>query len=105
LSLYEDDGVSPAYEKGAFRRTSVTYQSSAAGAEIDVAAPIGPFQTAPRTLIFSVRAGVKATAATLDGKPLSAIQAGQSGAGWWKAADGVSVQFADDSKAHKLTLR
>jgi len=104
-SLYEDDGVSPAYAKGAFRRTSVTYQSSAAGAEITVGAPAGPYQAASRTFAFSVRGGHPVTAASLDGKPLASIQSGQSGAGWWKSADGITVQFADDSKAHKVTLR
>jgi alpha-glucosidase len=104
-SLYEDDGTSPAYAKGAFRRTSVSYQASAAGAEINLAAPAGPFQTAPRTLVFSVHAGLKAANVTLDGKPLAAIQSGQSGAGWYKSADGISVQFADDGKAHKVSLR
>jgi alpha-glucosidase len=104
-SLYEDDGVSPAYAKGAFRRTSVTYQSSAAGAEITVGAPAGPYQAASRTFAFSVRGGHPVTAASLDGKSLASIQSGQSGAGWWKSADGITVQFADDSKAHKVTLR
>ena len=36
-SLYEDDGVSPAYRNGVERRTTVTYRSS----EIDVSAPTG----------------------------------------------------------------
>jgi alpha-glucosidase len=104
-SLYEDDGVSPAYTKGAFHRTSVSYQASATGAEINLSAPAGSFQTAPRTLVFSIHAGPKAATLTLDGKPLTAIQSGQSGAGWWKSADGITVQFADDGKAHEVTLR
>jgi alpha-glucosidase len=104
-SLYEDDGVSPAYAKGAFRRTAVTYQSSASGAEITVGAPAGPYQSAPRTFAFSVRGGHQVKDASLDGKPLASLQAGQSGAGWFKSADGVTVQFADDSKAHKVSLR
>src|SRR5208283_4627801 len=35
MSLYEDDGVSQAYLSGAVRRTTVTYQASAAGAVIE----------------------------------------------------------------------
>jgi hypothetical protein len=104
-ALYEDDGVSPAYAKGAFRRTSVTYQTSVAGSEITVGAAAGPYQTAPRSLVFSVRSGQPVKEAALDGKPLATIQSGQSGPGWWKSADGVTVQFADDSKAHKVILR
>jgi len=103
-SLYEDDGASPAYTQGAFRRTAVAYQAAASGAEINLGAPAGSFQAAPRTLVFSIRAGLKAASVTLDGKPLAAIQAGKSGAGWWKSAGEVNVQFADDGKAHKVSL-
>jgi alpha-glucosidase len=104
-SLYEDDGASPAYEKGTFRRTAVSYQASAAGAEITLSAPAGPYQTAARTLAFSIHAGLKAANVMLDGKPLAAIQSSQSGAGWWKSADGFTVQFPDDGKPHKAALR
>ena len=83
----------------------MTYQASGAGAEINLSAPAGPFQTAPRTLVFSIRAGLKAANVTLDGKPLAALQVGKSGAGWWKSTDAVNIQLADDSKAHKVTLR
>jgi alpha-glucosidase len=51
VSLYEDDGVSPAYRNGVERRTAVTYRSS----EIDVSAPSGSYQPGPRNLIFEVR--------------------------------------------------
>lgn len=104
-ALYEDDGVSPAYSKGAFRRTVVSYRATAKGAEIDLAAPAGPFQATPRTLAFSVHAALKPAKVSLDGKALAAIQSGQTGAGWRKAGDTINVQFADDSKAHRLTLR
>ncbi len=104
-ALYEDDGTSPAYTKGAFRRTALSYQASSAGAEITVGAAAGPYQTAPRTFVFSVRKGQPVKEASIDGKPLAGIQSGQAGAGWWKSADGVTVQFADDGKAHKVTLR
>jgi alpha-glucosidase len=50
VSLYEDDGVSPAYRNGVERRTIVTYKST----EIDVSAPTGTFQLGPRNLAFSV---------------------------------------------------
>lgn len=104
-TLYEDDGVSPAYAKGAFRRTAVSYQATAKGAEIDLDAPTGPFQTSPRTLAFSVHAVLKTARVKLDGKALAAIQSGQTGAGWWKSPDAITVQFADDGKAHKVSLR
>jgi alpha-glucosidase (family GH31 glycosyl hydrolase) len=49
-SLYEDDGVSPAYRDGVERRTTVTYRRS----EIDVSAPTGTYQPGPRNLVFAV---------------------------------------------------
>jgi len=50
LSLYEDDGVSPAYRDGVARRTTVTYDSSG----IDVGAPTGSYQPGARNLVFNV---------------------------------------------------
>jgi len=49
-SLYEDDGVSPAYRNGVERRTTVTYRSS----EIDVSAPTGSYQPGARNVVFTV---------------------------------------------------
>ena len=49
-SLYEDDGVSPAYRNGAERRTVVTYKPS----EIDVSAPTGTYQPGPRNMVFTI---------------------------------------------------
>jgi alpha-glucosidase len=78
-SLYEDDGVSPAYERGVFRRTKVTYQPSATGREISVGAPEGSYQPAARKFVFTVRSG----------RPDS-----QS-----------SAQIADDGRPHKIPVR
>lgn len=52
-SLYEDDGVSPAYRNGAERRTTLSYQSS----RVTLSAPAGSYQPGPRTMVFSVHAG------------------------------------------------
>ena len=48
MSLYEDDGVSPAYRNGVERRTAVTYRS----AEAAVSAPTGSYQPGPRNFLF-----------------------------------------------------
>jgi alpha-glucosidase len=50
VSLYEDDGVSPAYRNGVYRRTTVTYQSS----QIEVTAPTGSYQPGARKFVFSI---------------------------------------------------
>jgi len=60
VSLYEDDGVSPAYKNGVERRTTVTYQSP----EIIVGAATGTYQPGARNLVFEVHP------ATPGGKPV-----------------------------------
>ena len=54
-SLYEDDGVSPAYRNGVYRRTGVTY----AEGEVNVSAPEGSFQPGARELLFTLPDGSK----------------------------------------------
>ncbi len=54
-ALYEDDGVSPAYQNGVSRRTEVTYQSSDTGGSLDMSAPAGSYQPGARKFIFVIR--------------------------------------------------
>jgi alpha-glucosidase len=105
LSLYEDDGLSPAYLSGAVRRTAVTYQGAAAGAGIEVSAPTGSYQTGARVLIFAVRFVPAVKEVLLDGKLLPSISAGQTGQGWGKSGDSVSVQFDDDGRQRRVEIR
>jgi alpha-glucosidase len=51
-TLYEDDGLSPAYRTGVFRRTKVTLSKQRGRAQVRVDAPEGSFQTPARTLRF-----------------------------------------------------
>jgi alpha-glucosidase len=53
MSLYEDDGVSPAYRDGVFRRTNVTYEKGA----VEVAASTGSYQPGTREMIFTMGSG------------------------------------------------
>jgi alpha-glucosidase len=67
-SLYEDDGVSPAYRNGVERRTTVTYQLF----KIDVSAPTGSYQPGPRNLVFAVHPTTRASKPVQfadDGRP------------------------------------
>jgi alpha-glucosidase len=50
VSLYEDDGASPAYKNGVERRTTVTYQSP----ELNISAAIGSYNPGARNLVFEV---------------------------------------------------
>ncbi len=90
-SLYEDDGASPAYRDGAFRRTNIGYRDG----EIDVGAPEGSYQPGARRLIFTIQSAPRAGEALLDGKSLPLKKPGGA----------VSVEFADDGRAHKVVLR
>ena len=46
-SLYEDDGLTEAYRKGSFRRTSLSYRHTPAGDRIDLSAPKGELSSRP----------------------------------------------------------
>jgi alpha-glucosidase len=54
-TLYEDDGLSPAYKQGAFRRTSLKVARSAKGYAIRIAAPLGQFDPGPRKFSFVIK--------------------------------------------------
>ena len=58
VSLYEDDGVSPAYHNGVERRTVVTYKTS----EINLSAPTGSYQPGARKFEFVVHSAAGASA-------------------------------------------
>lgn len=56
-SLYEDDGLSPAYRTGAFRRTQITVTRAGVGYAGRVSAPAGTFSPGSRTLAFTIKPG------------------------------------------------
>jgi len=105
LSLYEDDGLSPAYLNGAFRRTAIIYRSAGTETGIDVAAPEGSYKTPARAWIFTIPNARSAASVVLDGAPLASRQAAASGPGWWQSGSALSIQIDDDGRAHKLAIR
>ncbi|HLH20124.1 MAG TPA: TIM-barrel domain-containing protein [Bryobacteraceae bacterium] len=74
--LYEDDGLSQAYLEGAIRRTHLSYRAGPGGAVIDVAAPEGPYQPAPRRFQFIVR-----------------------------PSNAIAIELRDDGRPHHIRLR
>jgi len=56
-NLYEDDGSSPAYKHGAFRRTAVGIKRGAGGHVLSLTAPVGSYQTAARKFNFVIKSG------------------------------------------------
>ena len=93
-SLYEDDGASPAYLRGAFRRTTLAL----AGGRLTFAAE-GNFTPPARRFEFILHSVSAPRAITLDGRPLAA-------ADWSGEADGrLVIRLGDDGRTHTLELQ
>lgn len=54
-TLYEDDGSSPAYKAGAFRRTNLSVKRGAPGYVVDLSAPVGSYSPGPRKFNFIIK--------------------------------------------------
>jgi alpha-glucosidase len=54
-TLYEDDGVSPAYKQGAFRLTTVNARRAGVGYVVTTSAPASQFQPGSRRLVFVIK--------------------------------------------------
>jgi alpha-glucosidase len=104
-SLYEDDGVSPDYKKGVFRRTGVEVSRSGKGFQIDLAAPSGSYRPNPRNLAFVIKSVPKPSKVLLDGNRLSSVDPGGKASGWYKVADGVAVRITDDNGTHHIQIQ
>ena len=65
-TLYEDDGVSPAYKSKGFRRTNITAGRVGRGYSFSVSAPEGNYDPGPRKFIFLIKTpGQKPQLATM----------------------------------------
>lgn len=53
-TMYEDDGLSPAYAQGAFRRTKLNVARTSAGYVITLSAPVGTYDPGLRKFSFQV---------------------------------------------------
>jgi hypothetical protein len=98
-SLYEDDGLTPAYQTGAFRRTNLTL----AGKTLSLAAE-GSFQPAARRFEVALHGGGAVKQVLIDGQPLAAAAAAETG--WFTDASGVVVvRIEDNGHARQLEFR
>jgi alpha-glucosidase len=59
-TLYEDDGTSPAYKNGVFRRTAVNVKRSAGGYVVTVEAPEGKYEPGRRQFSFVIQSAGQA---------------------------------------------
>ncbi len=104
-TLYEDDGTSPAYKQGVFRRTPVDVSSSGKGFMINVGAPVGSFNPGARQMVFVIKSMSDARQVSVDGTGLGLVEMDQSRSGWYKVPGGIAVRIADDGRARQIQIR
>jgi alpha-glucosidase (family GH31 glycosyl hydrolase) len=105
MSLYEDDGTSPAYKQGVFRRTRVTMSTSNEGMRINLNTPEGTYDPGRRNLLFVLDAAASARQVTLDDKSLGASARTSQANGWYREGERLIVRLADDGHAHQIQIR
>ncbi|MDT4965442.1 MAG: alpha-glucosidase [Acidobacteriota bacterium] len=103
-SLYEDDGTSPAYKRGAFRRTRVSVASLASGFEIMIGDAEGSYKPARRKFSFVLPYVGLVSNVTLDGKPL-AVSADAQSVGYHSGKDAVGIKIEDDGRQHRIVVK
>ena len=64
--MYEDDGVSPAYKQGGFRRTTVSVKRVAGGYVVTISAPQGSYNPGPRKFSFLIKSMARSRHCTVD---------------------------------------
>jgi alpha-glucosidase len=96
-TFYEDDGLTPRYKSGVFRRTRVSLTRSQRRMRINVEAPEGSYQVASRTLRFWIVNKRGPAGVSVDGRRLApaAIR---------RDATGIEVRILDDGKAHTIDV-
>ncbi len=97
FTLYEDDGLTTAYQEGDWATTAMVYEETPASATLAIAARQGRYTPAPRQVVVRLHGWAKAPVfATLDGDRVEAAFDGATGV--------VTVSWADDGGAHQVVL-
>jgi alpha-glucosidase len=65
-TLYEDDGLTPAYKQDAFRRTTVNVKRAGVGYVVTTSAPVGSYRPPARKFSFVVKAAGRNRTLTTD---------------------------------------
>lgn len=100
-SLYEDDGLTPAYQKGALRRTTLAF----ANRRLIISAE-GALQPAARNFEVVLHGVAAPSSVTVDGQVLAPVTEQPGTAGWFRRNDGtIVVRIADNSAARQIDLR
>ena len=108
-SLYEDDGETLQYRKGAFMRRRFSQTSDDRGTTVAISAPEGIYRTAPRALILEIWTDHAPASVTLaNGSVLPRLDAAAlAGATHgWSFADGMlSIKDADSFGPMRFTIQ
>lgn len=104
-TLYEDDGNSPAYKQGVFRRTSVRASQTGRGWRISLGTPEGNYQPGARAFVFNIKSETTPRSVTLDGKTIGPLSASARENGWRSDKNGVTIGISDDGKAHQIEIK
>ncbi|HEX8889167.1 MAG TPA: glycoside hydrolase family 31 protein [Pyrinomonadaceae bacterium] len=104
-TLYEDDGTSPNYRRGVYRRTRVEVATADKGLDITVSPAEGSYQPSARKFLFVTPFEGTARTVTLDGKPLGAGGVGGQSVGYHSGKGAVGIAIEDDGRAHKIVVR
>jgi len=106
-SLYEDDGESQAYRRGAFLERRFEQRRTPGACTLRVAAAEGSYRPPARDLVVSIRWDGVARRVSLDGQALPRIDPARDGtaSGWHATDDGfVRVRLADRWDAFSVTV-
>jgi alpha-glucosidase len=104
-TLYEDDGTSPAYKQGVYRRTQVGVSATDKGLEITVNPPEGSYQPGARKLLFVAPFAGSVREVTLDGVRLGTGGVGGKSVGYHSGKGTVGIAIEDDGKAHRILVK
>ncbi|HUQ32161.1 MAG TPA: glycoside hydrolase family 31 protein [Pyrinomonadaceae bacterium] len=104
-TLYEDDGTSPAYKTGVYRRTNVSVSSTAKGLVITINPPEGSYRPGARKFLFVAPFNGKVRGVTLDGKRLKPGGVEGKSVGFHTGKGSVGIAIDDDGKAHKILVK
>ena len=108
FELYEDDGTTYDYERGASALTRFVCDETEAGIALGKSAPRGGYTIPPRDHVFRVNKAMRVTSVTLNGQPVRPFtkkpELASAPQGWWYDRDNeivwVKVQGgADESLA------
>lgn len=97
--LYEDDGLSPAYQEGAWRKTEVRHRRAGGEFFLDLAAPQGNYQPAPRSWEIVVRQLGPVRQVWLDGAELPPERWS-----WAETENRFRLELPDDGRARQIRI-